>query len=81
LSDIKAFVFGASTSRFWCLRKHLISQDDIATVAREGDIPFYYWECITLQLENKDIYLIIRNEQRMKDFIKLLIYELKTIDG
>jgi len=28
-----------------------------------------------------NIHLVIRNEKNMSDFIKLLIYSLKTIDG
>jgi len=28
-----------------------------------------------------NIHLVIRNEKNMSDFIKLLIYTLKTIDG
>jgi len=44
LSDITGFVFGAVTSRFWMLRKHLISigNDD------DANVPFYSWECITI---------------------------------
>ena len=44
--------------------------------------PFYAWDCITLQIEGRpDIYLLIKNEEAMKMFIKLLIYKLETIDG
>ena len=48
---------------------------------RENGLPFYSWECITLQLGNRDVYIVIRNEKLMAGFIKLLIYFLKTIDG
>ena len=45
-------------------------------------MPFYGWECLTLQLNNRgDVYILIQNEKVMADFIKLLIYELKTMDG
>jgi hypothetical protein len=44
--------------------------------------PFNAWDCITLQIEGRpDIYLLIKNEEAMKMFIKLLIYKLDTIDG
>ena len=46
------------------------------------DAPFYAWNCITLSIENKwDIYLIIKNETVMTNFIKLLIYKTNTVDG
>ena len=61
------------------MRKHMIqlSCRDLIHYA-----PFYAWDCITLNLENKgDVYLIIKNEKILEMFLKLLIYELKTIDG
>lgn len=48
----------------------------------ENDAPFYAWNCITISIKYKwDIYLIIKNESVMNDFIKLLIYKTETIDG
>ena len=48
----------------------------------EKDAPFYAWNCITLSIKNKwDVYLIIKNEEVMAKFIKLLIYKIETIDG
>lgn len=45
-------------------------------------ISFYGWECISLQLKNRgDVYLLIKNEKNMSDFLKLLVFELKTLDG
>ena len=45
-------------------------------------MPFFAWECITLQIKDRpDLYLVIRNEKNMSQLIKLLIYELKTING
>ena len=47
-----------------------------------NDAPFYAWDCITLSLKNKwDIYLIIKNEKVMSDFLKLLIYRTESMDG
>ena len=59
------------------LRKHinLLSNKDLKK------IPFYSWECITLQLGHRDVYFVIKNQERMTQFIKLLIYSLKSIDG
>ena len=48
----------------------------------EKDAPFYAWDCILLSIKNKwDIYLIIKNEQVMADFLKLLIYKTESMDG
>ena len=53
---------------------------DIRTFKHES--PMYAWECITLKIKDKnDIYLIIKNEEIMSQFIKFLIYSLHTIDG
>jgi hypothetical protein len=43
VSDIKSFVYGGMTSRFWLLRKHLIKNPDIAKKS-----PLKSWSCITL---------------------------------
>ena len=47
----------------------------------KGNVSFYAWECLTLQLDEKDVYLVIKNENCMTKLIKLLIYSLSTIDG
>ena len=48
---------------------------------KKGHVPFYSWECITLQVGIRDINLVIRNERRMDQFIKLLLHNLDTVDG
>ena len=54
------------------LRKHII------TTPKEklDQLPFYSWNCITLQLKTRDVDLVIRSEERMRDFIYFLIYNL-----
>ena len=47
-----------------------------------NDAPFYSWNCITLSIKNKwDLNLIIKDEQVMTDFLKLLIYKTESMDG
>jgi len=46
LSEIENFIYGASTTRFWMLRKHIISLCDQEKVGY--NMPFFSWECITL---------------------------------
>ena len=45
------------------------------------EIPFYSWDCVTLCLENKDIDLVIKDEQDLKKFLQFIIFKLKSIDG
>ena len=46
------------------------------------DAPWYAWDCISLSIKNKwDVYLLIKNEKVMSDFIKLLIYKTESLDG
>ena len=77
LSDIKGFIYGGFSSRFWMLRKHINYMDYQAL----DNLPLYCWKCITLQLEHRDLDLIIDDERHMMIFIKFLIFHLKTIDG
>ena len=47
----------------------------------ESRIPFFCWECITIELQNKDIDIIIRNEFEMQIFLKVMILELDSVNG
>lgn len=47
LSDVESFVYGPFTSRFWCLRKHILHLDK-AQFNEES--PFYGWDCLTIQI-------------------------------
>ena len=61
------------------LRKHTIMMNKNEL---ENDAQFYSWECITLSFKKKlDVYLIIKSEQIMSDFLKLLILKTETRDG
>ena len=44
ISNIKAFIFGGGSSRFWVLRKHINSME----LKLLNDLPFYSWECLTI---------------------------------
>lgn len=45
------------------------------------DIPFYAWQCITLQLKHMMVDLVIKNQEDMDDFLMILIDAMKTVDG
>ena len=79
LANVKGIIFGGISSRFWMLRKHMNSLDPIDY--KRHPVPFYSWECLTLQLEHRDVDLVIRNEKDMEDFLIILIDGIKTVDG
>lgn len=77
LSDIKGFIFGGYSSRFWMMRKHInqLPRDKLA------NLPFFCWQCISIETEHRTIDLVIRKEEDMNNFLYFLIYTLQTIDG
>lgn len=77
VAKIKGFLYGGFSSRFWMLRKHINSLDR----AKLELVPFYNWECITLELEFRDVDIVIKDIGQMDVFLKFLIYTLRTIDG
>ena len=61
IDDIQSIIVGGMSSRFWLLRKHMNCFN--TKKIKESEItPFYAWNCVTLQLPNRDIDLIIRKE-------------------
>ena len=45
------------------------------------NLPFYCWECITINTEQRDIDLVIKNEKDMMFLIEFLLVSLKSLDG
>ena len=77
IQDISGFVFGGITSRFWGMRKHINSIS-----GKELDkLPFYCWECVSLEGKLRNVDLIIQEQDKMDMFLKFLIYQLKTYNG
>ena len=73
LSELKGFLFGPFCTRFWMHRKGINSQ------TTEKNWPFYAWDCITLELShNRQLSLVIQNEDRMRDFIRLILHKTKS---
>jgi hypothetical protein len=44
-------------------------------------VPFYAWECLTLQLKDRDVHLVLRKQEDMDLLLKFLIHKLRTMDG
>ena len=47
----------------------------------EKCLPFEAWNCISIQLEDRDISLVLSDERSMKILILFLIVKLKTYNG
>jgi len=77
VSSIQSFIYGGFSSRFWLMRKHINSMQP----SELKDLPFYCWECITIQTDTRDIDLVIKNEKDMRYLLEFLIISLKTLDG
>jgi hypothetical protein len=45
------------------------------------DLPFYIWQCVTLNIKGKELNLVIKDQQVMDWFLMLLIQKIDTIDG
>lgn len=77
LDEIKSFSFGGISSRFQICRKHLNSMNKLDVKNQ----PFYSWECLTIHTEDRDIDLVIRNQECMDMLLKLLIYKTNSLNG
>ena len=74
-------IVGGITSRFWLFRKHMNTIPPRKYRVLGNDVPFYAWQCLTLQMHNRDINLIIKNERHMIMFIKYICYQINSING
>ena len=59
------------------MRKHICTLPK----AEMDQMPFFSWNCITLNLKHRDVDLVIKCEKDMRMFIKFLVYQLRTING
>lgn len=48
---------------------------------KRTNFSFYAWQCITIVLPNRNIDLVIKNEENMIFFLRFLIMSLNTFDG
>ena len=45
------------------------------------DLPFYSWQCLSLQLKHRDVDLVIKSEKNMDKLLGFIVYNLRTVDG
>ena len=82
ISELKSIVFGPNVSRFWLYRKHINSMNINEIEKQNGkNLPFFSWECVTLQLAHRDVDLVIKDEENMNKLLTFLVYKLRTVDG
>ena len=48
---------------------------------QRNSFPFFAWQCLTLEMENRNIDLVIKDDNDMKVLIRYLVQALNTIDG
>lgn len=89
ISDIQGIIFGGFSSRFWIYRKHLccldydiLMKDTKKKKFRGGktELPFYAWQCITLELGERQVDLVIKDQNSMDLLVRFLVYSLNTMD-
>ena len=59
------------------LRKHFnsMSKNELMYV------PFYSWQCLTLQLYHRDVDLVITDEKDMEHLLMYLIFKIRATNG
>jgi len=78
MSEVTGFLYGSMSTRFWMQRQGVL---DLVMKHRFKDVPFYAWECITIQLRKRDVDLVIHDEIDMQILIKFLIVYLNSFDS
>ena len=77
IDRIQSITFGGRNSWFWMLRKHFNSQ----TEEQMKIAPFLSWECISIDIGNRDVDLVIKSEEDMRNVLKFMIQAMRTLDG
>ena len=70
-------MYGGFSARFWLMRKHIIQ----LTPVELENLPFYCWECISIETQYRTIDLVIKDLSDMETLLKFLIYKLETQNG
>lgn len=83
LSDITGFIFGANSVRFWMQRQAI---NEIISTKRnqkecEDMLPYFSWECLTIQFKRRDVDIVVRDELQMEILLKFLIQVTNSFDG
>ena len=74
VNEIKSFIYGAFSSRFWLLRKQINSTPLFQF--KKGKVPFYAWQCITIETKYRMLDLVIKNDEHMVNLLVYLVHNL-----
>ena len=44
-------------------------------------MPFYSWQCLTLNLKERSVDLVIPNDRDFDRLVKYLLYKMDSVDG
>lgn len=44
------------------------------------ELPFYSWQCLSIQSTDRQFDLVIKNEEHMDILIKFLVFKMNTMD-
>lgn len=82
VNDITGIIFGGFSSRFWALRKqmNLINCRNMNDKQMQINIPFYSWQCVTIQTKDRDVDLVIQNDEEMKRLLNFISYEMNKLN-
>ena len=78
-SEIKSFKYGPSSTTFWMTRKHINQLPKLNII--NNHMPYYVWQCLTIELKDRDVDLVILKEDEMIAILSLLIWKTNTING
>jgi hypothetical protein len=68
ISQITGFIFGSFSTRFWMMRIGVNQQvvdfynANGKDETKDGKLPFYAWQCISLQTKHRDFDLVIEDD-------------------
>ena len=68
-------------SRFWLFRKYLNQLSTKDYKDEDQNIPFFAWQCISIQCKDRDVDLIIKKDSKMMMLINYINYKIGSIDG
>ena len=77
IDQIEGILVGGYNTRFWMYRKHLINIPNY----NFNKLPFYNWQCLTIQMAHRDVDLVIKSDKDMRSVLQYLVYQLQTVNG
>jgi len=48
---------------------------------KDSDMPFFSWQCLTLNMKHRDVDVVIQDDKDMEDFITLITWSMKSVNN